>query len=386
MEHFDEVVTDPRLRRAELERHLAEIRGDECVFGRYQIVATAGTSGLRGIFVYDSEAWRMVLANTIRWQGFLGIGPRLPRRMRICSIGADSPIHASSRIPLSGDVGLYRLLHIEATAPISRQAAALNAFQPDMLSPYPSVAALLAREQIAGRLAIHPKVVATHSEVLTPEMARLIEQAWGVRPFNHYGLTEEPHLGTDCDRHAGIHLFEDVAMVEVVDDDYRPVPDGRMGTRWLLTNLYNRAQPLIRYDVTDMLCRATAPCSCGRPFALVQAIGGRAEDMLHLPRNDGRGEVAVTPMVISLAIERFPGLREYAAEHDAAGIRLRLVVLEPADRRRMEAELPQRLRAELAGQGAVPPPITLIFVAAIKRSPRRMGKLKLVERLSPAPH
>ena len=91
---------------------------------------------------------------------------------------------------MSGNVGLFGLLHLQATDPIDRLICTLTDFQPDVDFPYPSVAALLAREQLAGRLAIAPRVIATHSEMLTPEMARLIEQAWGIKPFNHYGLTE----------------------------------------------------------------------------------------------------------------------------------------------------------------------------------------------------
>ena len=100
MEHFETVVTDPRLRSAELEQHLSVAREDETYLSRYRVVATAGTSGLRGIFVYDRDAWRTVLANTIRWQRLTGITPRLPDRVRICTIGADSPMHVTSRIPL----------------------------------------------------------------------------------------------------------------------------------------------------------------------------------------------------------------------------------------------------------------------------------------------
>jgi phenylacetate-CoA ligase len=380
MEHFETVVTDPRLRRAELERHLSVAREDESYLSRYRVVATAGTSGLRGIFVYDRDAWRTVLANTIRWQRLTGITPRLPDRIRICSIGADSPMHVTNRIPLSVNVGLFRLRHIEATEPISNQVEALNAFQPHALLPYPSIAALLAREQIAGRLAIRPEVVATHSELLTPEMSRLIEQAWGRIPYNHYGLTEEPHVGTDCSVHAGIHLFEDTCMLEVVNDEHQPLPDGVMGTRYLLTNLYNRTLPLIRYEVTDMLCRAAERCECGRPFALLQGIVGRAEDLLRLQRIDGTGEIAVAPMLISLAIESFPTVHEYAAEHDAEGIHIRLVVPNAGERPRIVSELPERLHADIARHGAVAPTITLSVVEALDRSAQRMGKLNVVER------
>jgi phenylacetate-coenzyme A ligase PaaK-like adenylate-forming protein len=380
MDNFDAVVIDKRLRRVELERHLAQARGDEWLFGRYRVVASAGTSGLRGIFVYDRSAWRVVLANTIRWQRFNGIGPRLPRRVRICSIGADNPMHVTSRIPMSSDVGLFRLMHIEATEPIAAQNAALNAFQPNALMPYPSVAALLAREQIDGRLSIRPSVVATHSELLTAAMARLIEQAWGAEPFNHYGLTEEPHVGTDCAMHAGLHLFEDTVMVEIVDDDYRPVGDGEMGTRWLLTNLYNRTQPLIRYEVTDMLRRAAEPCTCGRPFGLVTTVGGRAEDLLRLPRSEGSGMVLVSPMVISLAVEGCAGVREYTAEHDDGGIRLQLVVPDAADRARIEVELPRQLRIDIERHGAIAPPMAVNFIDAIERNSGRMGKISVVGR------
>lgn len=380
MENFEAAVTDPRLRRAELEEQLKAMGRQELYLGRYRVAATAGTSGLRGIFVYDRPDWRIVLANTIRWRRLIGIVPRLPARVRICSIGADNPMHLTSKIPMSLDFGLFRLLHLEATEPLAQQVAVLNEFQPNAMLPYPSIAALLAREQLAARLAIHPKVVATHSELLMPEMAKLIEEAWGTKPFNHYGLTEEPHVGSDCPQHTGLHLFEDTAMIEVVDDDYRPVPDGEMGTRYLLTNLYNRTQPLIRYEVTDMLCLSPTPCPCGRPHALVQSMGGRSEDVLRLRRRSGSGEVTVTPMILSLAIESFVGIREYAVDHDREEIRIRLVVPNEDERRRITTELPQRLRVDLERQGAIAPVVSVAFVDLLERSAQRMGKINIVGR------
>ena len=60
-------------------------------------------------------------------------------------------------------------------------------------------------------------------------------------------------LACDCDRHAGMHVFEDLVHVEVVDDDGRAVPDGTPGSRILVTNLVNRTQPLIRFELTDLV-------------------------------------------------------------------------------------------------------------------------------------
>ena len=151
-------------------------------------------------------------------------------------------------------------------------------------------------------------------------------------------------------------------MIEVVDYDFRPVPDGMLATRYLLTNLYNRVQPLIRYEVTDMLCKVALPCACGRPFTLIAGVGGRAEDMLRLPRADGRpGDVQVTPMVVSLAIEAFVGVREYAAEHDAGHQAAPRGARQRGEAKQSE-ELPARLSADIVRHNAVPPPIAIDFV------------------------
>lgn len=140
-------------------------------------------------------------------------------------------------------------------------------------------------------------------------------------------------------------------------------------------------QPLIRYEVTDMLCKVAQPCACGRPFTLIDGVGGRAEDVLRLARADGRpGDVQVTPMVVSLAIEAFLGVREYAAEHDAEGIKPHLVVPDCGERRRIADELPARLSADIVRHNALPPPIAIDFVESLGRSARRMGKISIVAR------
>ena len=172
---------------------------------------------------------------------------------------------------------------------------ALNAFQPEGLGTYPSMAALLAEHQRAGELRIHPQMIFTAGEVRTPEMEERIVDAWGRRPFNIYGATETgAYAAAECSRHTGLHLFEDQVLVEVVDDDHRPVPDGDPGSRLLITNLYNRTQPLIRYELNDLVTVSPDPCPCGRPFPLLKSIEGRSDDVLEMPARDG-GTIKVHP-------------------------------------------------------------------------------------------
>ncbi len=385
MDNFDSVVTDPRLTLDRVQQHLRTVHSDELYLGQYRVITTSGTSGLRGIFVYDRTAWSVVLANAMRWGRFAGVAPRWPRRLRLCTIGADTPVHVSQRIPGSGNVGLYRMRHLDVTRPLADLVDALNAFQPEVLMPYPSVASLLAGEQMAGRLDIRPSVVTTHSEILSEEMARRIRTAWGVTPFDHYGLSEEPNVGCECGEHRGIHIFEDTCIVELLDERNRPASPGRLGHKCLLTNLYNRTQPLIRYEISDMLAKSAEPCSCGRPFALITQIGGRGEDMLILKDRRGR-DVAIPPMGLTNCIDAVTDVAEYQIRHNPECIRLQVVPQPGADTAELRANLRNTIELTVSALGAKTPPIEVRFVSRLERRRAHMGKIRLVARPSVEPN
>jgi len=382
MENFDRIVTDRRLTRAALESEIGRSGPGSYFLGQYRVLSTTGTSGVRGIFVYDRPAWQIVLANTMRWRRFAGIRARLPRRLRICSIGADVAAHISRSIPESGDVGLFKLLALNALQPLPDLVAALNRFRPDVLMPYPSIAALLADQQVSGRLTIQPHAVLTHSEALSGEMRRRIAEAWQASVFDHYGLTEEPHVACECGEHAGLHIFEDLSIVEVVDADGAPVPSGMLGSRYLLTNLYNRVQPLIRYEVTDLIATTDEPCACGRPFARIVKIGGREEHMLLLRDRAGR-QVAVPPLTLTSSLDVMPELVEYELHHSAGRIAVAAVVREGVDQHALCARIAERLGNVLRGLGAEPPEIVVELPTALERCRERMGKLEQVHVAQP---
>ena len=87
----------------------------------------------------------------------------------------------------------------------------------------------LADEQLAGRLRIAPRAVNSSSEVLTAEARAMATRAWRVPPFNVYAATETGGIAAECPQHRGMHLFEDLVIPEVVDNNYRPVPPGETG-------------------------------------------------------------------------------------------------------------------------------------------------------------
>ena len=103
-------------------------------------------------------------------------------------------------------------------------------------------------------------------------MRARLEEAFGVRPYNFYATTEGLY-GHECPE-GSMHLFDDMCIVENVDEEDRPVPAGEVGARLLVTNLFNHALPLIRFEVSDLVAaRAGALSLRQEPDARALARG-----------------------------------------------------------------------------------------------------------------
>ncbi len=373
MENFDRLVTDPRLKLDDLYRFIGQARQDDYYLGNYVVLTTAGTSGLKGVFVYDRRAWRSILAAMIRATSFLD----LPyKRTKVSLIGAGSPNHLSYRAGAGIDVGFHRVQRLDVTSPFEEIVAAVDAFQPEYIKAYPSIAALLASEQLEGRLHIHPRIVLTGAEVMTEGKARTVREAWGITPFNAYSATEGV-IAVDCSHHRGMHLFEDLCIVEVVDRENQPVPDGLPGFKLLVTNLYNYTQPLIRYEISDLVTLSREPCPCKRPFRLIAELAGRNDDIIYLEGMDGH-PVTVHPVHFHEPLQALKQVREYQVVYDRGGLQVSIVLRDRALREEAEPLIRKAIEASLRSLHARLPEIHLLFVDWIERDPEKMGKIKLV--------
>ena len=307
----------------------------------------------------------------------MGVRPRLPRRVRMAQVAAPDAKHMTSRGAASLSVGLFRTIRLSAAQPIAAQVAALDRHQPQVLSGYPSALAMLAAEQLDGRLRIAPEVVCTTSEVRTAEMAARIRAAWNVEPFDCLGLTETGITAIDCPEHAGLHLFEDRCLFEVVDEHDRPVPAGRQGDKVLVTNLYNRTQPFIRFEVTDLVTLTDEPCACGRTFRRIAAIEGRSDDVLELPARTG-GVVRVHPIHLRSPLAATAAVTQYQILQTVDGLDVTLALVQGAAADAVARDVAKTLGAKLGALGAAPTPIRVRVVAHIAREPGA-GKLKLIK-------
>ena len=186
-----------------------------------------------------------------------------------------------------------------------------------------------------------------------------------------YAATETASIASTCSQ-GGSHLCEDFVIVEPVNEDYCPVPIGVTADRVLVTVLFSRTLPLIRYELTDLIRLSRERCSCGLPFALLEAVEGRTEDTLSLP---GRhGAVRVHPIVFHTALEALAP-SGWQVEQQPNRLLVRLVA--PAGDTELVRRRVQEALADLTIEAIA---VEVVAVTALERT--RLGKIQLVKALA----
>ena len=120
------------------------------------------------------------------------------------------------------------------------------------------------------------------AEPWTESIRQHIESGSNIEAFDIYGLSEiiGPGVGCECQRHTGLHIFEDHFYPEIIDPDTgAPLPDGCEG-ELVLTTLSKQAMPMIRYRTRDITTILPGQCECGRTLRRIGRIGRRSDDML----------------------------------------------------------------------------------------------------------
>jgi phenylacetate-CoA ligase (EC 6.2.1.30) len=135
------------------------------------------------------------------------------------------------------------------------------------------------RRGIKDKLSLKRGIIG--SELWGDLMRKRIERELNIELFDIYGLTEVygPGIAIDCDKHEGLHYFDDFLYFEVIDSNGNPVKDGEWG-ELVVTTLKKQAAPLIRYRTHDLTRKLTKKCSCGREYPMIDRIMGRTDDMV----------------------------------------------------------------------------------------------------------
>ena len=140
---------------------------------------------------------------------------------------------------------------------------------------------VFAEEKLDPRRDTRLHTLVIGAEPHTEEHRQRIQEMFGVKAYNSFGLSEMngPGVAFECTEQNGLHVWEDAYIVEIIDPHtLQPVPDGEIG-ELVMTTLDRQAMPVIRYRTRDLTRILPGPCPCGRTHRRLDRISGRSDDM-----------------------------------------------------------------------------------------------------------
>ncbi|MFC9361399.1 phenylacetate--CoA ligase family protein [Rhodococcus sp. NPDC057014] len=362
-DEWDSIVTTRDLDRERAERILAEQQWFSYTPGGEQVFSSGGSSGVRGVYVWDWDF--SVSAACLAWRVQAREEQRAPVRSpsRLAVLAAGVPPHASTPlfdVPTAPGMGT---VVIPAGAPFDDVVAAVAAARPTHLVGYASVIGRLARAALAGALQVRPVRVSTNSEPLLDEDRHAIEEAWAAPIHNLWGSTEIGVQAVGCGHGEGLHVCEDEVVLERVDDGGAPVAADAPAARTLATGLANRTFPFIRYDLGDQVTLLPGTCPCGSAFVRVADIGGRRDDDFRY------GTKTVPASTFRYVLGADPRVSEYQVRQTVDGAEI-FAVGDPD-----VARLTSAVAAALRRQGLSDPQVRIEVVDHLQRH-QASGKLQ----------
>jgi phenylacetate-CoA ligase len=341
MRHFDAIVTDPRVTLERVDAHIEGLSRDAYFLDDLHAVASGGSSGVRGVFVWGWDAWATVQRTALRVQLRDRMGdPMLASRLPVTMVvAADNATHFTSALSQTFATEAVQMHRFPIGLPLETIVEGLNRVAGDGLATYPSMLATLTQEAQAGRLRIEPRRILTMAEPLLEEIRQPAEELWGAPIANMWGTSEGGITALGCFQGTGMHLSDDLLIVEPVDALGEPVAPGVCSSKVYLTNLFNPLLPLIRYEITDEVTFVDGPCACGSAHRLIADIEGRRDDVFVYA-----DAVAVHPHVFRSILARAAAVTEYQVRQTATGAEILVCAREPVDRGSIAREVEDALR------------------------------------------
>jgi phenylacetate-CoA ligase len=339
MAEFDRVVTDPRLTLARIQQHLDLPDGDRGYMDdQYQAIITSGYIGTQAVHVYGWDEFVTFVMQGSRWTGRRGEDPEavLAQAFATSTRHESGIFHDFSTFESGGPQS-----HCSGgTQPLDEIVDGLNNASPPVqaLQAWPSLMRELALESIAGRLTIKPTWVSVAGEVCTPPVRDAIRSAWGIETSEFWGCSEGTYA-FPCGVGEGMHVADDLVILEPADADGNVVPYGQPAERLLYTNLFNKTQPLIRYDLVDAVTISDEPCPCGCAHRRITAVHGRIDGKFQYDNGSAVPRAALEQTVLATA-----GVANFFVGKTQAGVEVSVVTDGSCDLQRLRTELTDVLR------------------------------------------
>jgi phenylacetate-CoA ligase len=182
----------------------------------------------------------------------------------------------------------------------------INRFKPTLLVGYPSSLEVFSDYIIRERVEVHrPKGIITSGETLINSQRDITEKAFGCKVMNRYGSREMGNIASECQHQKGLHIHEDHVVVEILNEHQESCKPGELG-ELVITDLHSFGFPMIRYRIGDIGVFSEKPCSCGRPYRLLDRVEGRTFDIV-VGCNGNR----VPGTYFTLLLKKVPGIDKF---------------------------------------------------------------------------
>jgi len=306
-----DLVRLPVMRKADVREHRLEMRSR--VAGKLTSFSTGGSTGQPLLFDLPEErisSWLAQRQRAMRWWG-LSVGDR-----ELAIWGSPVEVTRQDRLRnLRDRILATRLLSAfeMSEAVMSRYLDVLVTGGWRTIFAYPSSIYLLclhARKQRRNLRRLGIKTVFVTGEVLFPHQRELISETLNCPVANGYGGRDSGFVAHECPQ-GGMHIMADASVVEILDSRGRPLPEGEPG-EIVVTDLYSREVPFLRYATGDVGALSSRKCPCGRPLPLLERIEGRTTDFIVAP--DG---TILHALSVIYVMREIPGVEQFRIRQKA---------------------------------------------------------------------
>lgn len=357
MENWDDIVTVDGVTLGDVQRFVETLTDHQFYNGSHHAISSGGTSGQASVILYDHQSLAEHAAGFLRSylpEIFRITNSLRPRAVAVGSTKAQHISVALSQIFSNPENPTHILPIIGSTDQLIER---LEALDPEVIQSSPSALSILLNRAEAGTLHISPKVITSSSEPLNDGLRSRIETAWGAKIFDFWSSSEAS--GTfPCLTSSGFHVSEDINIMEGISDS------GGKSRGVLLTNLYNKCLPLIRYHMDDIVEFDDKICSCGIKYKKINRVGGRIDNIFWYDKG-----VFVHPIVYETTLLSHKRIDNYQVSRIDRGIGVKLVCSEIID----IDSLKERLIEDLLRAGIEDPIVQIEIVEGLERLPS--GKL-----------
>ncbi len=336
MENFDKINTVGLKKDELIKFHIEQEKNGSIHLykNRYSIGLSSGTSGNRGLTILGKE--EMDLYGCLIWARN-GLPNYIKKYRILFALRTNNPSYMEPR-----SFGA-KMVYVDYTHPPEKLIELINSRKLNIIAGPPSLLSMLGSLQ--SKISHKIDALISYAEVLDQKNKQYLEKVFGVPVVQIY-QGSEGFIGSTCS-HGNMHINEDTVHVELDKLD-----SAGTASKVILTDLYRNSQPMIRYELNDVLEVSTEPCSCGSIFRVIKVIHGRSDDLFILKSSDSSTRY-LFPDYVRRSINQASGdIIEYQAiQYSPDLIEIRLVLKPDCQKIEIENMVVSNLRRRASSSG-----------------------------------